>query len=110
MNPQSQPTEPASLPRPINSEGVSSPAAQPVSTTSSQIPQNQSGSTTNKSVHAPQIAEDIDLIEKEWVEKAKHIVAITKDNPSEQNVEISKLKSDYMKQRYNKDLEVDTDK
>lgn len=110
MNPQSQPTEPASLPRPINPEGVSSPAVQPVVQASPQIPQNHSGSTTSKSTHSPQIAEDIDLIEKEWVDKAKHIVAITKDNPNEQSVEISKLKSDYMKQRFNKDLEISADK
>lgn len=53
------------------------------------------------------IADDVDLIEKEWVEKAKHIVAQTKDDPHKQNKEISKVKSDYIKKRYNKDTRAD---
>jgi hypothetical protein len=64
---------------------------------------------TNKSAHTPDIAEDVDLIEKEWVEKAKHIVAQTKNDPREQNLEMSKLKADYMKKRYDKDLEIDSE-
>lgn len=52
----------------------------------------------------PQIADDIDLIEKEWVEKAKEIVEKTRENPYLQNKAISEIKSDYIKKRYNKDL------
>lgn len=55
-------------------------------------------------VQTPEIADDIDLIEKEWVEKAKEIVEKTKDNPYLQNKAISEIKSDYIKKRYNKDL------
>ncbi len=58
------------------------------------------GSTTN----SPMIADDVDLIEKEWVEKAKEIVNKTKDNPYLQNKAISEIKTDYIKKRYNKDL------
>ncbi len=53
---------------------------------------------------SPQIADDIDLIEKEWVEKAKEIVSKTKENPYLQNKAISEIKADYIKKRYNKDL------
>jgi hypothetical protein len=53
---------------------------------------------------APQIADDIDLIEKEWVEKAKEIVDKTKENPYLQNKAISEIKADYIKKRYNKEL------
>lgn len=113
MNPQSQPIDPASLPRPIDPSANTSQNQLPVTS----LPNSQSqtdtaqhvGQTSKKSAHSPEIAEDVDLIEKEWVEKAKHIVATTKDNPREQNVEIAKLKADYMKKRYNKDLEVDTE-
>lgn len=52
------------------------------------------------------IADDADLIEKEWVERAKAIVAQTKDDPHRQNKEISKVKAVYLKKRYNKDLKV----
>lgn len=53
------------------------------------------------------IADDADLIEKEWVERAKAIVAQTKNDPYQQNKEISKVKAAYLKKRYNKDLKVD---
>lgn len=51
-------------------------------------------------------AADADLIEKEWVEKAKQIVAHTTGDPFMQNKEINKMKADYIKKRYNKDIKV----
>ena len=53
---------------------------------------------------SPQIADDIDLIEKEWVEKAKEIVEKTKENPYLQNKAISEIKADYIQKRYNKQV------
>lgn len=52
------------------------------------------------------IADDADLIEKEWVTKAKAIVAHTKDDPYRQNQAMTQVKADYLKKRYNKDLKV----
>jgi hypothetical protein len=52
------------------------------------------------------IADDADLIEKEWVTKAKTIVMQTKDDPFTQNKEMTKVKADYVKKRYNKDLKM----
>jgi len=49
-------------------------------------------------------ADDVDLIEKSWVEKAKNIVSETMGNPHSQSVEITKMKADYIKKRYNKEL------
>ncbi len=57
----------------------------------------------------PQIAEDTDLIEKEWVLKAKEIVARTQHDPYQQNKEVEKIKADYLKKRYNKDVKVTED-
>lgn len=54
----------------------------------------------------PQIAEDNDLIEKEWVDKAKQIVEHTKHDPHLQNKEMNIMKADYLKKRYNKDLKL----
>jgi hypothetical protein len=52
----------------------------------------------------PAIADDVDLIEKEWVEKAKQIVEQTKDDPYRQNEAMSKMKLDYLKKRYNREV------
>jgi hypothetical protein len=52
------------------------------------------------------VAEDSDLIEKEWVDKAKHIVEQTKHDPHLQNREMNNIKADYLKQRYNKDVKL----
>jgi hypothetical protein len=51
-------------------------------------------------------ARDTDLIEKEWVIKAKAIVEKTKNNPYEQNEQVNRIKADYIKKRYNKDIKI----
>lgn len=43
-------------------------------------------------------------IEKEWVDKAKAIVLQTKDDPFTQKNEMSKVKSEYIKSRFNKSI------
>ena len=48
----------------------------------------------------PIIAADEDLIEKEWVDKAKKIVLSTKDDPYLREQEVSKLQADYIEKRY----------
>lgn len=48
----------------------------------------------------PSVAGDDDLIEKEWVDKAKKILAETKDDPYRREREISKLQIEYIKKRY----------
>jgi hypothetical protein len=50
----------------------------------------------------PATAADEDLIEKEWVEKAKKVVAETKHDPYLQGQEVGKLQADYLKKRYGK--------
>ena len=58
---------------------------------------------------APITANDNDLIEKEWVNKAKYIVNSSREDPRLQNKEMSKLKADYIQKRYNKQLKVSED-
>ena len=55
----------------------------------------------------PQIADDTDLIEKEWVDRAKQIVEHTRHDPHQQNREMNLMKADYLKKRYNKDIKLD---
>jgi hypothetical protein len=49
----------------------------------------------------PLIAGDEDLIEKEWVDKAKKIINETKSDPYKQEVAIVGLRCDYKNKRYN---------
>lgn len=49
-------------------------------------------------------AGDVDLIEKEWVEKAKSIVNGTLGDPHTQSEKISQMKADYIRKRFNKEI------
>lgn len=59
---------------------------------------------TSVTTSAPSIAADEDLIEKEWVDKVKSIIILTKDDPYERARVIAQLQADYLKKRYQKDL------
>ena len=54
----------------------------------------------------PAEANDLDVIEKEWVIQLKNVVSHTAHDPHAQQAEITKIKADYMKKRYNKDIKV----
>ena len=60
------------------------------------------------SLSMPQIADDSDLIEKEWVEKAQEIIARTKDDPHTQSKALGKIKSEYLKKRFDKETKDDS--
>lgn len=53
---------------------------------------------------SPTIANDDDLIEKEWVDKAKKIVSETRSDPYKQEEEVSKLQIDYLEKRYGRKI------
>jgi hypothetical protein len=73
-------------------------------------PQGGSGqSAAGTAGWLPQIADDTDLIEKEWVLKAKEIVARTAHDPHLQNKEMNRFKADYLKKRYNKEVKLSED-
>lgn len=75
------------------------PAAQPTDDGQSNTADNQN----------PVAAADDDLIEKEWVNRAKEIVATTKTDPYLQEKEVSKLQADYLKKRWGKEINVSSD-
>jgi len=52
----------------------------------------------------PIVANDDDLIEKEWVDKAKKILAETRDDPYKREREISKLQIEYIRRRYGRQI------
>jgi hypothetical protein len=53
-----------------------------------------------------QVADDKDVIEPEWINKAKAIVAQTGDDPYRQTEELTVFKADYMQKRYNKTIKL----
>jgi hypothetical protein len=53
-----------------------------------------------------QVADDKDVIEPEWVHKAKAIVLTTRDDPYKQSEELTAFKADYMQKRYNKTVKL----
>lgn len=65
---------------------------------------DNSDTNTSLSQSAPLIASDDDLIEKEWVDKAKKIVAETQNDPYSREDKVSKLRVDYIKKRWGRDL------
>jgi len=50
----------------------------------------------------PLVAADEDLIEKEWVDKAKEIIQQTKDDPHARTAKVNELQRDYLQKRYGK--------
>jgi hypothetical protein len=71
-------------------------------------PANDAAQTTTStpSDDNPLVANDDDLIEKEWVNRAKKIVSDTKYDPYLQEREVSKLQADYLKKRYGKEVKL----
>lgn len=52
----------------------------------------------------PDVASDDDRIEKDWVDKAKDIIAKTADDPHSRERAIGALQRDYVKKRYGKEI------
>lgn len=92
-------------------ENVSQPSqGAPLSASTLPLPQpikQDAPDTTNLTTAQsgnPAMAADDDVIEREWVNKAKQIVDETRDDPYEQEKEVSKLQADYIKKRYGKEI------
>jgi hypothetical protein len=66
------------------------------------MPPTSTATTPATNISTPAVADDNDLIEKEWVVKAKRIVDNTREDPYNQSRDMNVFKADYMKKRYNK--------
>lgn len=60
-------------------------------------------------IATPPLADDVPVIEKEWIQLAKEIVNRTKDDPRLQTIEIGSFKSDYVRKRFGKDTKNNED-
>lgn len=90
----------------------SGPALPPPTPAPAQAPQQQVVPVLNPmAAHDgnPVSANDEEVIEKEWVDRAKQIVQQTKADPYKQEQEVSKLQADYLKKRYGKEVKVTND-
>lgn len=67
-------------------------------------PATDDAATKSASDDSPAVAADEDLIEKEWVDKAKKIIADTRDDPYRREREVGRLQADYLRKRYGKEL------
>lgn len=56
----------------------------------------------------PHIADDLDVIEMEWVNQAKKVIKDTKDDPHAQEAGVEKLQRNYLKKRFGKDIKMPT--
>ncbi|HSX53185.1 MAG TPA: hypothetical protein VLF90_02330 [Patescibacteria group bacterium] len=93
---------------PQNSIAPPAPVAPPayVPAAPPPLPVNSPAQDLATSANSPASADDTDLIEQEWVHKAKAIVDRTREDPHLQNKEINKFKADYIKKRYNREIKV----
>ena len=81
-----------------NAAGVPA-AVQPVAPV---VPAQAQPGTTAISTTMPLVAADEDLIEKEWVDKAKEIIEQTQGDPHARTQKVNELQRDYLKKRYGK--------
>lgn len=88
-------------------ESSAAAASQQALPTPIQLPQpivNDDNSSITSDDGVPLVAGDEDLIEKEWVDKAKAIVTKTRDDPYQREQQVGKLQAEYLKKRYGKEL------
>lgn len=76
------------LPAPVVAPSPATPVADP----------------TSDDTSSPIVAADEDLIEKEWVDRAKKIIQQTKDDPYRREQEVNKLQADYLRKRYGREI------
>ena len=86
------------IPLPAPSQPIQAAAPAPAA------PASAAATTANPGLVAD---DDNDLIEKEWVAKAKQIVERNRNDPYKQSEELTLFKADYMKKRYGKTIKVD---
>lgn len=106
MDPQNQPEDPGQGQSSADDTAQPSPQTNDVQNFDKPF---SGGGQSFKEVELPPEAEDADLIEKEWVDRAKQIVEHTREDPHEQQRALSHMKADYLKKRYNRDIKISED-
>jgi hypothetical protein len=63
--------------------------------------------TTPAPDDAQTVTQNPDHIEREWIDKVKNVVASTHDDPYLQKDQMSKVKAEYIRKRFNKQIKTD---
>lgn len=92
------PAAPASAPAPA--QPVAQVSVVPPSGTPTPVVPATAPSTTG----TPTTADDVDVIEKEWVDAAQAVVEKNVDDPHAEEEGFENLQVDYLKKRYGKDI------
>lgn len=100
-NPEHLPVRAEQLSTPQNN--ASAPVVHPVVPITTSTPP-ASASTDEDDM--PPVAEEVDVIEKEWVDKAKKVVSETRSDPYAQEKNVSKVRAHYIKRRYGKEVQL----
>lgn len=111
-SPERAPSSPEQheVPRPVIEQPAAAQQAekshQPVAAGSASLPAPQTDDTTTLPTDddTPLVAADEDVIEKEWVDKAKKILIETKDDPYLREQQIKKLQVEYIRKRYGREI------
>lgn len=83
----------------------SQPITLPLPPTPLAVPTQGAVTNTTQTADSP-LTDDSDLIEKEWVDKAKRIVEQNREDPYKQSEELTVVKADYMQKRFNKTIKL----
>ena len=103
QQPEATPAAPERQPQPV-APVASTALAAPSSSQQGSAASDDASNTTP--ISTPVMADDNDLIEKEWVTKAKEIVENTKSDPYRQSKDMTVFRADYMQKRYNKTIKL----
>lgn len=103
--PEQAPTGAESAPN--NAAAQAMPTIPPLAAPSSGGTAVQTDDSSTTKMGGSKVLQDDDLIEKEWVNKAKRIVEHTRNDPHQQSEQLTLVKADYMKKRYNKTIKVE---
>jgi hypothetical protein len=107
QSPEAMPTVQESSPASIQSVPMPVPTTVPLpQPPASTSVQDDSATQDDQKAAANKLLKDKDLIEKEWVNKAKAIVEQTRDYPFKQSEDLTNLKADYMKREFNKTIKL----
>lgn len=105
-NPGVPPPTPSNQATPATLPLATIPLPLPATPSSSPPLSQQPLQTATAQALSFQVADDKDVIEPEWVNKAKSIVDQTSDDPYKQSEELTVFKADYMQKRYNKTIKL----
>ena len=111
-NSESQPQVPEQAPIGAERTGAAQPPALPaipLPTLPTPAPATDDSAQVQATTTTSQTAaglDDHDLIEKEWVNKAKQIVESNRDDPYRQSEELTMFKADYLQKHYGKSIKL----